>query len=191
MVVMLWKFSLGNPAILNIYDGEGPMRPVTALRREMDSLWATEGPWTSRLLIIVNSASGSIEEGFSICEATRDLPHRIKTHIEFAANGGSIIAMRAPLVDRSISEGGVFYAPSPRITRVEPMAKVNERFADQFHRLQMVFSAMMGGDTVHWREKMEGNTYWDAALAVQERVVGEITTVTDLKKPWAPARQER
>jgi len=175
---MCWALRRGNPATVEIYDSPEPGRTA----KELQAALAVLHP--KRLLITINSAAGTFAQGLDLYDVLAHGSGEIKTLVQFAANGGALVAMAAPGGNRFITADGSLFILAPTFSRVEARAPLLERLQTETYEAAVIFSGAMGGDTEFWRSAMESGT-----LYTSEHAVCSVSTLPELQK-WTPAVPE-
>jgi len=181
---MTWALRKGDPAILAVFDGP-TRRTVKQLQTELDAL-----PY-QRLLVTLNSARGTYEEGLAFHKLLSSCRGWVRTYTDFAANGAAIIAMACIWADRFIAKDGTWFAQAPIVERVEDRTALVERLRSLTYEVAGVFSDNMAGNLEWWRSAMETGMFYDAVHAVDGGVVRAVSTLDEQKRLWVKAPTDR
>ena len=180
---MCWALRKGVPNVLELFDGGEPGKSLTDLRRQLDSLSASD-----RLLVWINSACGSFERGLAIYRILDDCRAWTRILIQFAAGGAAVAAMSRAWPDRFICPDGSFWVHAPNVDCIGNPATLVEGLADLTYDVATVFAVNIdgGGDLEPWRTRMEEGHYWAGEDGVKRGIARAISTLAEQSKAWKP-----
>lgn len=128
----------------------------------------------------LNSPGGEIFDGMAIYEALRAHPAQVTTHIDsLAASIASVIAMAgdqiviAPFGEMMIHDGSGLC-----IGNAADMLEMAELLDRQSNKIASVYAARAGGTVEEWRTRMEAETWFSAAEAVEAGLADEVAVST-------------